>query len=158
MDGKKAPGKKRGRKPKSREVREGLLDNLRTGMSIKAAYTQAGISERTYYNWISDSEEWAEEVEAAIRFSEAILLAKLNRCAEIKEDWRAYAWRLSRRFPKEYGDQKQVDLNVAKQSDGSSEVMAMLKQIEALHGESEPTSPPTGVESGEVESVQPSES
>ena len=150
-------GRKKGRKPKSREVRDNLLDNLRTGMSIKAAYTQAGISEGTYYQWIRNSEEWAEEVQAAIRFSEAILLAKLDRCADMKEDWRAYAWRLSRRFPKEYGDQKQVDLNVAKQSDGSSEVLSMLKQIEALHGDNETTSPPTGVESGEVESVQPSE-
>jgi len=152
-------GRKKGRKPKwkSDQARQELLDNLRTGMSIKAAATQAGINESTHYRWINESEEWALEVQAAIRFSEAVLLAKLDRCADMKEDWRAYAWRLSRRFPKEYGDQKQVDLNVAKQSDGSSEVMSMLKQIEALHGDNEPTSPPTGVESGDVESVQPSE-
>lgn len=146
-------GKKKGRKPKSREVRDNLLDNLRTGMSIKAAYTQAGISEGTYYQWIRDSEEWAEEVEAAIRFSEAVLLAKIDQCAQMKDDWRAYAWRLSRRFPKEYGDQKQVELNVAKKSDGTTQVMSMLKQIEALHGDSNSASSPTGVESDEAEKV-----
>ena len=146
-------GKKKGRKPKSREVRDNLLDNLRTGMSIKAAYTQAGISERTYYNWISDSEEWAEEVEAAIRFSEAVLLAKIDQCAQMKDDWRAYAWRLSRRFPKEYGDQKQVELNVAKKSDGTTQVISMLKQIEALHGDSNSASSLTGVENDEAEKV-----
>ena len=147
-------GRKKGRKPKwkSDQARQDLLENLRFGMSIKAATSQAGIDESTYYRWIDSSEEWSMEVQAAIRFSEAKLLAKLERCADMKEDWRAYAWWLSRRFPKEYGDQKQVDLNVAKQSDGSSEVMAMLKQVEALHGESEPTSPPTGVGSGDVES------
>ena len=152
-------GRKKGRKPKwkSNQARQDLLENLRFGMSVKAATSQAGIDESTYYRWIDSSEEWSMEVQAAIRFSEAKLLAKLDRCADMKEDWRAYAWRLSRRFPKEYGDQKQVDLNVAKQSDGSSEVMAMLKQVEALHGDNEPTSPPTGVESGDVESVQPSE-
>ena len=144
-------GRKKGRKPKSREVRDNLLDNLRTGMSIKAAYTQAGISEGTYYQWIRDSDEWAEEVEAAVRFSEAVLLAKIDQCAQMKDDWRAYAWRLSRRFPKEYGDQQQVELNVAKQSDGSSEVMAMLKQIEALHGDNKTTSSPTGVDDEEVD-------
>ena len=144
-------GKKKGRKPKGQEVRNNLLDNLRTGMSIKAAHTQAGISERTYYNWISDSEEWAEEIEAAIRFSEAVLLAKIDQCAQMKDDWRAYAWRLSRRFPKEYGDQKQVELNVAKKSDGSSEVLSMLKQIEALHGDNKTASSPTGVDDEEAD-------
>ena len=122
-------------------------------MSIKAAHTQAGISERTYYNWISESEEWAEEVEAAIRFSEAVLLAKIDQCAQMKDDWRAYAWRLSRRFPKEYGDQKQVELNVAKKSDGTTQVMSMLKQIEALHGDSNSASSPTGVENDEADKV-----
>ena len=146
-------GKKKGRKPKSREVRDNLLDNLRTGMSIKAAYTQAGISEGTYYQWIRDSEEWAEEVEAAIRFSEAVLLAKIDQCAQMKDDWRAYAWRLSRRFPKEYGDQKQVELNVAKKSDGTTQVISMLKQIEALHGDSNSASSSTGVENDEAEKV-----
>jgi transposase len=134
------PSKKLGRKPKSRAVREELLENLRTGMSVGAAHTLAGVSETTYYRWIAEDEKWAEEVAAANCFGEAVMLTKLDRCAEEKSDWRAYAWRLSRRFPKIYGDQKQVDLNVTKQSDGSAEVLSMMKQIEALHAENETTS------------------
>ena len=112
------PSKKLGRKPKSRAVRETLLENLRTGMSVEAAYTQSFISQRTYYRWMEDDEKWAEEVAAAIRFSEAVMLSKLDRCVDDKMDWRGWAWRLSKRFPLEYGDLKQVGLNVTKQSDG----------------------------------------
>lgn len=149
MAGKK-PSKKLGRKPKSQVVRETLLENLRTGMTVEAAYTQAGVSQRTYFRWMEDDEKWTEEVAAAIRFSEAVLLSKLDRCAEEKSDWRAYAWRLSRRFPKSYGDQKQVDLNVTKQSDGSAEVLSMMKQIEALHTKNE-TTPSLTADSDEVD-------
>jgi hypothetical protein len=100
-------------------------------MTIKAAASQAGISESTYYRWFEESEEWAEECIAAIRFSEAVLLAKLDRCAEDKLDWRAYAWRLQKRFPDEYGDHKKLEMNVAQQSDGSQEVLSMMQQLEA---------------------------
>ena len=139
MAGKK-PNKKPGRKPKGRAVRDNLLENLRTGMTVKAAYTQSGVSETTYYRWIEDDQEWAEEVAAAVRFSEAVMLSKLDRCVDDKMDWRGWAWRLSKRFPLEYGDLKQVDLNVTKQSDGSAEVLSMMKQIEALHAKNETTS------------------
>ena len=144
------PSKKLGRKPKSRAVRETLLENLRTGMSVEAAYTQSFISQRTYYRWMEDDEKWAEEVAAAIRFSEAVMLSKLDRCVDDKMDWRGWAWRLSKRFPLEYGDQKSVDLNVTKQSDGSAEVLSMMKQIEALHTKNETTPSLTG-DSDEVD-------
>ena len=144
------PSKKLGRKPKSRAVRETLLENLRTGMSVEAVYTQSFISQRTYYRWMEDDEKWAEEVAAAIRFSEAVMLSKLDRCVDDKMDWRGWAWRLSKRFPLEYGDQKSVDLNVTKQSDGSAEVLSMMKQIEALHTKNETTPSLTG-DSDEVD-------
>ena len=150
MAGKK-PSKKLGRKPKSQKVRETLLENLRMGMTIEAAHTLAGVSETTYYRWIEEDEKWAEEVAAANCYGEAVMLTKLDRCAEERSDWRAYAWRLSRRFPKSYGDLKQVDLNVTKQSDGSAEVLSMMKQIEALHAKNETTSSLTG-DSDEVKS------
>ena len=147
----KKPGRKPSRKPKDRAVRDSLLENLRTGMTVKAAYTQSGVSETTYYRWIADDQEWAEEVAAAVRFSEAVMLSKLDRCVDDKMDWRGWAWRLSKRFPLEYGDLKQVDLNVTKQSDGSAEVLSMMKQIEALHSQSEKTPSLTG-DSDEVKS------
>ena len=59
--------KKLGRPPYPRAVRDRLLENLREGMSIVAACTQAGISENTHYRWLEECEdgEWTEEVNAA---------------------------------------------------------------------------------------------
>ena len=108
-----------------------LLDNIRVGMSIEAACSQAGVGRRTHYDWIEKDEAYAEEVNAAIGYSEAVMLSRLDRCVDDKMDWRGWAWRLSKRFPDKYGDLKQVDLNVSKQSDGSEEVLSMMKQLEA---------------------------
>ena len=124
------PRQTRAEKERARK-KELLLENLRAGISIKAAYTQASISETTYYRWIDENEEWAEEVQAAIRYSEAVMLAKLDRCIDDKMDWRGWAWRLQKRFPNEYGDMKQIEMNVSNKSDGSEEVLSMMKQLEA---------------------------
>ena len=124
------PRQTRAEKERARK-KELLLENLRAGISIKAAYTQASISESTYYRWIDENEDWAEEVQAAIRYSEAVMLAKLDRCIDDKMDWRGWAWRLQKRFPNEYGDMKQIEMNVSNKSDGSEEVLSMMKQLEA---------------------------
>lgn len=136
---------------------DNLLENIRFGMSIHAACAQADVGRRTHYDWIQKNPEYAQEVESAIAYSEATMLVRLDRCIDDKMDWRGWAWRLSKRFPEIYGDLKTLDLNVSKKSDGSSEVLSMLKQIEALHGNKETISPLTGDESEEIDSVQSSE-
>jgi len=110
--------------------KEYVLDNIRVGMSIDASCSQAGVGRRTHYDWIEKDEAYAEEVNAAIGFSEAVMLSRLDRCIDDKMDWRGWAWRLSKRFPEKYGDLKTLDLNVSKQSDGSQEVLNMMKQLE----------------------------
>lgn len=110
--------------------KELVLENIRVGMSIGASCSQAGVGRRTHYDWIEKDEAYAEEVECAIGFSEAVMLSRLDRCIDDKMDWRGWAWRLSKRFPDLYGDLKTLDLNVSKQSDGSQEVLSMMKQLE----------------------------
>jgi transposase len=128
---------KAGRKPYPREVRDRLLDNLREGMSIRAACTQSGIGERTYYRWLDECEdgEWTLEVEAAKDFAEAVSLSKLKMLGDEKADWRAYAWILERRYPDRWGAKKEVDLNVGTTTDkGNEMVTAMISQVqEELH-------------------------
>lgn len=114
------------------EKQELLLDNIRAGMSIQASCTQAGVGRRTHYDWYEKDIAYAEEVDAAIGYSEAIMLAKLDRCIDDKMDWRGWAWRLSKRFPEFYGDLKQIEMNVSKTSDGSEEVLSMMKQLESM--------------------------
>ena len=125
--------KKLGRKPYPREVRDRLLDNLREGMSIVAACTQAGISENTYYRWLDECQdgEWTEEVDAAKDFAEAVALSKLKRLGDEKADWRAYAWILERRYPDRWGAKKELELNVGSTSDkGTEMVTAMISQVQ----------------------------
>jgi len=125
--------KKLGRKPYPREVRDRLLDNLREGMSIVAACTQAGISENTHYRWLEEDEtgEWTEEVNAAKDFAEAVALAKLKRLGDEKADWRAYAWILERRYPDRWGAKKELELNVGSTSDkGTEMVTSMITQVQ----------------------------
>jgi len=121
-----------GRKGYSREVRDRLLDNLREGMSIVAACTQAGVGERTYYRWLDECEdgEWTEDVNAAKDFAEAVALSKLKRLGDEKADWRAYAWILERRYPDRWGPKKEVELNVGSTDKGNELVSAMISQIQ----------------------------
>ena len=110
--------------------KELVLENIRVGMSIDASCSQAGVGRRTHYDWLEKDDAYEEEVNAAIGFSEAVMLSRLDRCIDDKMDWRGWAWRLSKRFPDKYGDLKTLDLNVSKQSDGSQEVLSMMKQLE----------------------------
>lgn len=107
------------------------MENIRAGISIGASCSQAGVGRQTHYDWLEKDQAYAEEVEAAIGFSEAVMLAKLDRCIDDKMDWRGWAWRLSKRFPDLYGDLKQIEMNVSNKSDGSEEVLSMMKQLEA---------------------------
>ena len=127
MSDKKAVGRPR----KSGKVREELLANLREPMSIKAAYTLAGISERTYYRWIDEDEEWAKEIEMAKRFSEAVMVSRLKGLSEEKGDWRGYAWLLVSRFPEEWTAKKEIDLNHNQVNDGGAAlVIEMIEQTD----------------------------
>ena len=110
--------------------KEYVLDNIRVGMSIDASCSQAGVGRRTHYDWIEKDEAYAEEVNAAIGFSEAVMLSRLDRCIDDKMDWRGWAWGLSKDVCSSDLDLKTLDLNVSKQSDGSQEVLNMMKQLE----------------------------
>ena len=118
-----------GKRMKNRSEREELLANLREGMTVKGACAQSGIGRTTYYGWLKDSGEdgeWSLEVDAAITFSEAVLLQKIKSTSELKEDWRGYAWILERRFPQSWGAKREVELNVNNPHQQSDEMFAQM--------------------------------
>jgi len=118
------------REVKRKEKREKLLENLRTGMSVDAACTQSSISRSTYYRWIEEDEEFAEEVEAAKDFSEAVLLESIRYQGEAKQDWRAAAWILERRIPDRWGAKREVDLTVNNTTNETDDIIiSMIEQI-----------------------------
>ena len=112
---------------KTQKHRDELLENLRSGMSIVAACALANISRSTYYGWVDKDEKWAEEVKAAIRFGEAVHVARISHASV--DDWRASAWFLERRFPNEWGPKQELSVQT-NQDGGAALVLAMIEQTD----------------------------
>lgn len=111
---------------------EKILENLRCGLTIKAACTQAGIHPRTVDNWRKDDAEFAADFEAAIDFGEAALYNDIR----ISDDWRAKAWLLERRHPERWSLKRDMSVQISKENDGSKLVASMLAQgVEAITGQ-----------------------
>lgn len=106
------PRKKRVAYKLKPEVEETILRHLRTGAFQKHACEAAGIEYRTLKYWLERAEAgdryyvaFATRVrkalaEDAIRSQSIITRAQM---AGIDGDWKAAAWNLERKHPKEYG-------------------------------------------------------
>lgn len=119
-----------GRSKKSKQVIEAVLANLREGLTKEVACTQAGISRITFYKWCEADPDLAEEAQAAVDCSQAILIKAVTSAAFT--DWRAAAWMLERRYPEHFAAKRDVELNVNNKSDGSDIVVSMIAQAQAL--------------------------
>lgn len=125
-----AKSKKIGRPSKKGAVREELLANLREAMSIRAACALSGVGKSTFYDWINQDDGFADDVEAAKRFSEAVMVSRIKALGEEKGDWRAYAWLLERRFPEEWSAKKEIELNQTVNDGGAALVIEMIEQTD----------------------------
>jgi hypothetical protein len=101
-------------------------------MTRAAAATQSGISKATFYRWMDADEEFREDVEAAVDFAEAVMVSQIKTMGHSRDDWRAIAWLLERRFPDRWGLKREVEVAVSQKSDGIAEVKAMIEQTTPL--------------------------
>ena len=126
--------RQRKRKPTKTKtaVKAEILENLRTGMTIKAAALLASISEKTFYNWRDADEAFLKQCEEAVRFAEAVMLERVKQLGMDKMDWRAFAWILEKRFPDDYGKRQELKVESTQSSDGTAEVLAMLEQVKGM--------------------------
>ncbi len=95
----------------TKETTDRLFAAIRAGLPYHLAADAAGISETTFYEWQrgefprgSDKElraQFSEELTRARGSSAARLITIINTAAPT--DWRAAAWILERRFPKDFG-------------------------------------------------------
>jgi transposase len=122
------------RNKKTSEVIEIILMNLRQGMTRDIACTQAGIARQTLHRWCDEDAELSADVEAAIDVSKAVLLNEIKTLGEARQDWRAAAWLLERRWPHEFGAKRDLDVTINK-SDGSDVVVSMVAQAQQLIAE-----------------------
>lgn len=131
------------RSKKTPEVIETILMNLRQGMTKDIACSQAGIVRQTLHKWCEDDAELAAEVDAAIDVSQAVLINEVRTLGETRQDWRAAAWLLERRWPQQWGAKRDMDVTINK-SDGSDVVVSMVAQAQQLIAEqADPTEVPT---------------
>jgi hypothetical protein len=96
----------------TKEVEETILRHLRAGGFIKHACDAAGIDHRTMRYWLEKGEAgkrpyaaFAKKLlkvraEDALRSQSVITRAQLGK---VEGDWKAAAWSLERKHPKEYG-------------------------------------------------------
>jgi len=112
-------------------------------MTKDIACSQAGIVRQTLHKWCEDDAELAAEVDAAIDVSQAVLINEVRTLGETRQDWRAAAWLLERRWPQQWGAKRDMDVTINK-SDGSDVVVSMVAQAQQLIAEqADPTEVPT---------------
>lgn len=90
-----------------------LLDGIRKGLPIHLACSAAGIDDSRYYEWQNGKFPRGADPELKRKFRDELTRARdeaayrsitlINDAAT--EDWKAAAWILERRYPKEFGRQ-----------------------------------------------------
>lgn len=85
----------------SEAVVQRLTTAIRLGATYAAACGYAGISDDTLANWRTTKSGFSERLARAEGEATVRWLTKINHAAT--DDWRAAAWMLERRYPREYG-------------------------------------------------------
>lgn len=99
-----------------------LLQAIQLGATYEQACAYAGIAYNTFNEWMKegmvatsgDKMELYEQVQEAQGLAAVGWLAKIEKAANI--DWRAAAWKLERRYPKDFG-RVAVDVTMSGQLD-----------------------------------------
>ena len=109
-NGKKKPGRHTKLTP---DIQSEIVELLKAGNYIDTACGVAGISKKTFYEWMKKANAsnrsnrytvFRNAVKKAQCWSEARDVAIIARHSE--ESWQASAWRLERKFPDKWGRQK----------------------------------------------------
>jgi len=101
-----------------------IISYLLKGTTIQGACKAAGISDRTFYRWKDEIDEFRDMIHAAESDIEAALVESIV----MDDDWRAKAWILERRFRDGWSAKQEVDVTIKKQT-GDDVVKGMLKNI-----------------------------
>ena len=124
MEGKTKPKRKAGAKPiitNYPELVKVFLEGIRLGQTIRDAAEFANINPSTIFLWQSKGKQDLENgkrtkyVEFLEQFNRAKQQFIRNALSQIHKatgnDWKAAAYLLKMRYPKEYGDKQEVSIN-----------------------------------------------
>lgn len=87
---------------KTPERMKRILQALELGATYQLAANAAGISATTLTRWMREDEEFGDECRSSEGKAAVRWLAKIEQAASAG-DWHAAAWKLERRFPRDYG-------------------------------------------------------
>jgi len=144
MVGKAKKPRKKQTTRSQKAIKEEILENIKTGMTIEAAALLAGVARSTYYNYREKDPKFAEAADQASRFAEAVFLERIKQAAMDRVDWKAWAWILEKRFPDDYGKRQELQVNTTASSDGTAEVLSMMEQIKSLRNTPDSTEDESG--------------
>jgi hypothetical protein len=124
------------------EVQDKIVAAIRAGNYQETAASYAGISEKTFYEWMNrglsddpseshfgEFREAVEKAKAAAEVRDVILIDK----AAQDGSWQAAAWKLERKFPNKWGRVQRTEITGA---DGGAIKVEMLAK-ETLRGKFE---------------------
>lgn len=111
----------------TKEVIELVCGHIEGGLSNRDAAKLSGISETSFYEWISRGEkdkeknkktiyaEFADNIKASMVVFKAWNLQQIRNAAKQTKHWTAAAWLLERKFPEEFGKKLNIkgNFNVA---------------------------------------------
>lgn len=92
---------------KKDETKIKIHEYLKEGLCKKDAALMSGISEKTFYRWVSEDDSFDSQVESSILEYKHSLIKKVNIAAE--KDGRLALEVLSRRFPSEWSANRIIE-------------------------------------------------
>lgn len=119
MEARTAPKEKKQRKLYKFDaaVGDAVINCIKVGAFVETAAIAAGISKRTYYNWLRRSKDpnaseplkaWGKEIRKAFSQSEVFCLTVISSAAK-SNVWQAAAWLLERRIPERYARKEKLE-------------------------------------------------
>jgi hypothetical protein len=112
------------------EMERVVLENIRQGHSIKASCAAAGVGLSSYYRHSDRSPAFRRDVEDAMRAAEHRLVGLVLEAAAT--DYKAAAWVLERRWPREYGPIQRLDARIEGHHDVDIDILALARRYSSL--------------------------
>lgn len=112
------PKQKRGRgRPTkyTKETIEKVCQGLRQGLTYKYAAEIAGISEKTFYEYMNEFSHFSQAVEAAKAENAAFCMRRIVELAEKREDPKAYQWILANGHRNQYHTKQETQIEGGKE-------------------------------------------
>lgn len=127
------------------EVIDNICKAIGNGLTNKDACALCGIPEDTFYSWLRDAEKGTrnkDHLKQKIKLAQSVKRAEStfkafhlkNIIKSSNEDWKASAWMLERKFPKEYA---KVDRNAVVLSTDNGMLPQVLEVLSNMNKEND---------------------